>query len=307
MEALLGKLSGLFAKTLPAPEPEPQQDEILSLGRYKGQTFGYAKEVDPEYASWVKKNATGGSLGRFKAWLEAQPEPADEFVEVPITPPGETVERKSGFGQHMDLLLSVLDRARFRVIICSPFATRTGVQRLLDKVAETRKMTRTVSVFTDPTKAFSNTAEAVGLLEAAGVVVRQIPNLHCKTLVADEDLIAEGSFNWLSACGPPSEFDDYNVTLVYRGAKAREFIQAFDRDLKDKAAERDSRPAPEEPEEPEPASAETLVKGGKHNGETFGSVLEGDRDYCRWCLRSVVRGPLLPFRDWLEDNMDRKT
>jgi phosphatidylserine/phosphatidylglycerophosphate/cardiolipin synthase-like enzyme len=58
---------------------------------------------------------------------------------------------------------------------------------------------------------------------------RTQPNLHAKTLIADNDLICEGSFNWLSAV---SDIDhganNFEMSVSVRGDIAYHMIQAFE-------------------------------------------------------------------------------
>lgn len=53
-------------------------------------------------------------------------------------------------------------------------------------------------------------------------------NLHAKTLLADHDLICEGSFNWLSAVTElDHEANNFEMSVAVRGEIAKELIQAF--------------------------------------------------------------------------------
>ncbi len=57
-------------------------------------------------------------------------------------------------------------------------------------------------------------------------------DLHQKTLVVDEHLIAEGSFNWMSASRDEESYYHKNeLTLVYEGGKAKPLIDAFNQSL----------------------------------------------------------------------------
>lgn len=53
-------------------------------------------------------------------------------------------------------------------------------------------------------------------------------NFHLKTLIVDDEVITEGSFNWLSAVrDEESEFHNHEATLLVRGSAASTLIQQF--------------------------------------------------------------------------------
>jgi hypothetical protein len=55
------------------------------------------------------------------------------------------------------------------------------------------------------------------------------PNFHAKTLLADRDLICEGSFNWLSAVTQIDHgANNFEMSVAVRGTIARDMIQTFE-------------------------------------------------------------------------------
>ena len=53
-------------------------------------------------------------------------------------------------------------------------------------------------------------------------------DFHLKTLIIDDNIIAEGSFNWFSAVrNENSEYHNHEATLLVRGRAAAELIAEF--------------------------------------------------------------------------------
>ena len=56
------------------------------------------------------------------------------------------------------------------------------------------------------------------------------PNFHAKTLLADDDLICEGSFNWLSAVTQIDHgANNFEMSVAVRGNIAHDMIQSFEK------------------------------------------------------------------------------
>lgn len=102
----------------------------------------------------------------------------------------------------------VFETAKSRVLIVSPFVSDSAIHadNIPKLIRTATKNGATVSVYTDDRL---NTTEGgvakvaalkgIHALASSGASVHIVSGIHHKTLIRDNDLIAEGSFNWLSA------------------------------------------------------------------------------------------------------------
>lgn len=138
---------------------------------------------------------------------------------------------------HRVFLQSVLNRSNCRVIICSPFISSAGQfiadinLALLHRAAQQNTKVYFICLANSP---------HIGQLEQylaqvnapQHIFLIRMSNLHQKTILVDDNhtnsLIAEGSFNWLSAArDEDSEYHNHEVTLIVQGEKAKPLIQQF--------------------------------------------------------------------------------
>lgn len=144
------------------------------------------------------------------------------------------IERITTLAEHRRLLTRVFETAQERVIVVSPFISSSAIKA--DGVHSlVRSATRRgvdVSVYTDDmlnkdVNGNIKTAAQKGMahLLAAGARVNIVEGFHNKTIAKDNDMIAEGSFNWLSAVrDPKSSLHRNERTLVYKGENVGEMI-----------------------------------------------------------------------------------
>lgn len=134
--------------------------------------------------------------------------------------------------QHRAFLQDAFIKAKHRVIIVSPFVASSGCyQKDLDHDLLRQATMRGVDVFF----VCSRSSEALGSFDAFlsqlnSPKIHLIPleNIHLKTMIIDDLLIAEGSFNWLSASRHQgSHFHNHEQTLYLEGAAAKEVINQF--------------------------------------------------------------------------------
>lgn len=121
---------------------------------------------------------------------------------------GKTIVRRLvTLDDHRWLLAIVLRKARQRVVIFSPQLSAGAIRSdnidYLIACAVARGVN--VVVLTDYGLNLENgepkasAVEGKKLIEAAGAQVVVVDKIHHKTLIGDDDLIVDGSFNWLSA------------------------------------------------------------------------------------------------------------
>lgn len=108
---------------------------------------------------------------------------------------------------HRWLLATVLRNARRRVVIISPQISAGAIRadNIDSLIAYAVERGVDVVVFTDYALNQENglpkasALEGKKMIEQAGARVLVLDRIHHKTLIGDDDLLADGSFNWLSA------------------------------------------------------------------------------------------------------------
>ncbi|MBV9105553.1 MAG: hypothetical protein JO313_05965 [Verrucomicrobia bacterium] len=128
---------------------------------------------------------------------------------VAVTIP-DLVERIEGTERHRELLVEAFDKATRRLLISSPFLTRSAIEddEVSSLIRAAIKRNVAVDIYTglkgsnDHNAAFLDAA--IVLLVNAGARVWRTNRVHAKTLACDEMLVVEGSFNWLSAPRDPT-------------------------------------------------------------------------------------------------------
>ena len=145
-----------------------------------------------------------------------------------------STKRISTLAEHRALLKEVLQTAKGQVLIVSPFISGSalkadGIVKLVRK-AVTRGVR--VSVYIDDQlnrqdgDLKKSAGEGIVELVKAGAGVTVLAGIHNKTLIRDNDLITEGSFNWLSAvrtAGGTHQREER--TLVVDGIEAQKMIE----------------------------------------------------------------------------------
>lgn len=125
--------------------------------------------------------------------------------------------------EHDHFLLETIAKAKSRLVIVSPWLRRqrmedAGIHRAM---AEAVKRGVSVSIFGsrgDTDDAGTGHWQAcVNLLSEAGISVTDVDRLHAKILMADENTLTIGSFNWLSAARQ-GQYAKHEVSAVYAGA-----------------------------------------------------------------------------------------
>ncbi len=134
--------------------------------------------------------------------------------------------------QYQEFFLHSFYQAKKRLIICSPFLSFTGglianINADILNYCSTKPVTITF-VCNGNDKHLIQFQEYVKSLNMTNIQVITAQNFHLKTIIIDEEVIAEGSFNWLSAANnKKSQFHNHEVTLVASGTFAKGLIDSF--------------------------------------------------------------------------------
>lgn len=193
---------------------------------------------------------------------------------------GKTIVRRLvTLDDHRWLLATVLRKARQRVVIFSPQLSAGAIRsdNIDSLIACAVARGVNVAVLTDYGLNLENgepKASAMAgkkLIEAAGAQVVVVDRIHHKTLIADDDLIVDGSFNWLSAVRRNNHAHQREErSKVTVGEAARGFVRQELARMK---------------------QVLSITTGGRANEKEIGEVANGGYfgtvDYARQWLRNV--------------------
>jgi|ERR1039457_5348196 hypothetical protein len=146
----------------------------------------------------------------------------------------ESTKRLQALAEHQAFLKNVLATAKKRVVIFSPFISSKAIKadNLSALVKQSVGRGVQVRIFIDyklntidgEMKIYAK--EGIADMVRSGARVFVADGIHNKTLICDNDLIAEGSFNWLSAVRIRNgECQREERTFVYTGTDAGEMIE----------------------------------------------------------------------------------
>lgn len=134
---------------------------------------------------------------------------------------------------HLEFIANVFEAARQHIIFCAPFVNpQSGYQEDFEKQLLQHTITKKVHIYfvgrTEDTN-FSSFEKYLGELHKSPFVHLILSSdIHLKTVIMDDTIIAEGSFNWLSASrDKASDHHNHEVTLALKGNSAKSLIQDF--------------------------------------------------------------------------------
>jgi hypothetical protein len=134
--------------------------------------------------------------------------------------------------EHCGFLQECFERAKYRIIICSPFISTAKEYKVdIDDRLLQVAISRGVDIYfvcsgePDSLEDFSHFLDR---LHSSKIHLISMTHIHLKTITVDEDTIAEGSFNWLSATrNRESDYHNHEQTLLVQGSGTRELIEHF--------------------------------------------------------------------------------
>lgn len=132
--------------------------------------------------------------------------------------------------QHDDFLLETIKKAQSCLVIVSPWLRRQRIHEHGIYQAMVEAVRRGVSVKIYGSRRDTDDA-VVGQWQAcvdwftgAGIAIADIDRLHAKIVIADENTLTIGSFNWLSAARQ-GQYAKHEVSVVYSGPNCAEEIE----------------------------------------------------------------------------------
>ena len=162
---------------------------------------------------------------------------ANEILDIPHPPRSKTnlQKRISTLEDHRKILCQVLEQASENVLIVSPFISISAISadNLVHKIKKAIERGVKVTVYTDAfldmrgIKLKKSSEQGRNALKEAGAELIILNGIHNKTLIRDNDLLIEGSFNWLSAVrNSSSPFRRHEVSSCYEGKEVSKFIHS---------------------------------------------------------------------------------
>ncbi len=151
---------------------------------------------------------------------------------------------------HQKVLSDSIEQARNSIVIVSPFISIHAIERdqLIPKISAAIKRKVDVVVYTDSFLdksglSLKNSAKrGRKALTDAGVKLKIVNGIHNKTLCRDDDLLVEGSFNWLSAIRDlDNEYRRHEVSLCYQGKEVKSLIDEVLEEMKQVETNRNNR------------------------------------------------------------------
>lgn len=142
--------------------------------------------------------------------------------------------RVDSLDKHQKCISRALEIAKERVIIVSPFISILAISndKLVEKIRDIIKKNIKVFVYTDKCldmpngKLKKNSQEGREALIEAGAELILLNGIHNKALIKDDDLLIEGSFNWLSAIRDTSHpHYRFDVSHIIKDDEAKKQIE----------------------------------------------------------------------------------
>lgn len=144
------------------------------------------------------------------------------------------IEHFNTVESHRKMLSDSFIMAKNKLIIVSPFISINALQTddIGTKINNAIKNNISIDIYAD--KNWINEKErayyvkpAIDLLNKSGVEVKLVNNLHAKLLIIDDEIIVEGSFNWLSAKrNSKLSAEQFDSSILYKGKKVKELIKS---------------------------------------------------------------------------------
>jgi len=171
-------------------------------------------------------------LGNLKKWLiqNEYAELSNNMVFRDYSIYDEKVSRINTLEKHVKALRWAFDEAKKEIIIVSPFISIHAIESdnlselIRKKVNAGVKVTVITDEHLDKTNGSLKTSSADGrkLLQTLGAELKTINRIHSKTIMVDDRILIEGSFNWLSAVrDPDSKYARHEISILLRNEEAQ--------------------------------------------------------------------------------------
>ena len=170
-------------------------------------------------------------FGNIKAWREFEKNQSNHETAQYAIGADSSLLYLATLEQHIKFIDECFATAKKRIIIISPFISTNSAddftsENLLSVIA------RGVDIYfvcLQDQIVETEFDDYLSGINSSRIHLVPMNNIHLKTFIVDSDTIAEGSFNWLSAARDANDdYHNHEVTLVTKGAAAKEFIEQFE-------------------------------------------------------------------------------
>ncbi len=186
--------------------------------------------------------AENNPLGNLKKWLltEESSELSNNIVYESLDIYKGKISRINKLDEHRRILIHALHKAKKELIIVSPFITNIAIETegIIPIIKQRVSDGIVIKIITDSALDMINgklkPATLLGrqMLTDAGAKLLVINGIHSKTLVVDDSIIVEGSFNWLSAVrDSSSKYSRHETSIIIQNEDAFEKIIEFKKEL----------------------------------------------------------------------------
>lgn len=181
-------------------------------------------------------------LGNLKKWLieEDNAELSNNIVYANEDIFSKEIARLTELKHHVEALSKAIRIAEKYVIIVSPFISNYAIESdgLVEKIRKKVDSGVKVTIVTDSHLDMKNgrikpsSEKGRKLLKSGGAELKLVDGIHSKTLIVDDKLLIEGSFNWLSAVRDENNpFFRMESSIVLKGELASEKISGAIKEL----------------------------------------------------------------------------
>ncbi len=190
----------------------------------------------------ILKSEENSPLGNLKKWMleEKNVELPNDIVYQDRFLYNEKVKRISDLKGHVDALKRAIEIAKKELIIVSPFISSNAilhdglVEMIQKRVSEGVKIViitdSQLDVFNGILK--KKSLEGRNLLMESGAVLKIVNGIHSKTIIIDDDILIEGSFNWLSALrNADSNYSRHETSIVLQNKAAKKQVLKAKKEL----------------------------------------------------------------------------
>ncbi|MBA2368008.1 MAG: hypothetical protein H0V82_03180 [Candidatus Protochlamydia sp.] len=179
----------------------------------------------------ISKNEKYVHQLRGKVWSEIishREEPSEkkgDFKKLSISGDSSNLTLLTTLFDHEDFLLKACRDAKRKIEIHSPFVTYANATKRLSDIAKILSNNVRIDLYVG-----EGLDKLKGFIKNHSVLINNthiyLDDFHRKTLIIDDELISEGSFNWLSSSNSlASEFHNHDASLVVKGPISRDMIE----------------------------------------------------------------------------------
>lgn len=180
----------------------------------------------------ISKNEKYVHQLRGKVWSEIishrekPSEKKDDFKKLSVSGDSSNLTLLTTLYDHENFLVTLCREAKRKIEIYSPFVAYSNATKRLSDIAKAlQSKSVKIHLFVgEGDERLKGFIRNHAILRDTTTV--QLDDFHRKTLIIDDELISEGSFNWLSSSRRlDSKFHNQDASLVLKGPLARDLIE----------------------------------------------------------------------------------